>query len=336
MSGSRRARRRGRSPSSGSRSRARTRSCARRVPAIARSVKAKSACAGFAACTRANSGCTCTGVSSRATSTRLKRNRCHYRPGSKIFSIATTGCNWLCHPAGTSILMADGTNTPVEDIRPGDRLWSYNIDGGYQILPSVVTHVGERLDWIYQVRVGSRGSSLLEATADHPVLTQRGWVLVRNLAATDRILKVWYQNTSAWKASRAASIVTADFTCGVCGDTINGLSAWNRHRGECYTKDAVYTAEDRLNRSERMRARNPMRDPEIARRVSATSKARYEIDPTHGWHRNLARLDAWRHRHPSVGQERLYGILESMGIRFEREYRIQPDQRLRGSKKFYV
>ena len=260
----------------------------------------------------------------------------HYRPGSKIFSIATTGCNWLCHPAGTSILMADGTNTPVEDIRPGDRLWSYNIDGGYQILPSVVTHVGERLDWIYQVRVGSRGSSLLEATADHPVLTQRGWVLVRNLAATDRILKVWYQNTSAWKASRAASIVTADFTCGVCGDTINGLSAWNRHRGECYTKDAVYTAEDRLNRSERMRARNPMRDPEIARRALATSKARYEIDPTHGWHRNPQRLDAWRHRHPSKGQERLYSILDEMGIAHEKEFRIQPEIRLEGSKKFYV
>ena len=24
----------------------------------------------------------------------------HFMPGSKIFSIATTGCNWLCHPAG--------------------------------------------------------------------------------------------------------------------------------------------------------------------------------------------------------------------------------------------
>src|SRR5207249_11271999 len=89
-------------------------------------------------------------------------------------------------------------------------------------------------------------------------------------------------------------------------------------------------------RAEGMRARNPMRNPAVAARALATSKARYEIDPTHGWHRNLARLDAWRHRHPSVGQERLYGILESMGIRFEREYRIQPDQRLRGSKKFYV
>src|SRR3989440_4930686 len=134
----------------------------------------------------------------------------HYRPGSKIFSIATTGCNWLCHPAGTSILMADGAKREVDDIRPGDRLWSYNIDGGYQILPSVVTHVGERLDWIYKVRVGSRGSSSLQATAEHPVLTQRGWVLVRDLAQSDRVLKVWDQNTEAWKTTRAASIISAD------------------------------------------------------------------------------------------------------------------------------
>src|SRR3989449_7335549 len=69
----------------------------------------------------------------------------HYRPGSKIFSIATTGCNWLCHPAGTPILLHDGSTKPVEQIQHGDRLWSYNVDGGYQIVPSVVTHTGRRL-----------------------------------------------------------------------------------------------------------------------------------------------------------------------------------------------
>src|SRR5206468_12488001 len=117
-----------------------------------------------------------------------KRPVSHYPPGSKIFSTATTGCNWLCHPAGTSILMAYGTATPVEDIRPGDRLWSYNIDGGYQILPSVVTDVGEGLDWSYQVRVGAAGSGFLEATAQPAVRTQRGRVLGRNRAATRRDL----------------------------------------------------------------------------------------------------------------------------------------------------
>jgi len=260
----------------------------------------------------------------------------HYRPGSKIFSIATTGCNWLCHPAGTSILMADGSQRPIEFVRPGDRLWSYNVEGGYQILPSVVSHVGRRLDWIYRVQVGSRGSSELHATSEHPILTERGWVLTRNLVPDDRVLKVWYQNTIAWKKNRAVSISSADFTCGVCGTVINGLSAWNQHRGECYTHDAVFTAADRQARSERMRRNNPMKNPDVARRALAASKARYQVDPSHGWHRNLSRLEAWRHQHPSKGQERLYSILDRLNLDYEREFRIEPAIRLPGSKKFYV
>ncbi|HEV8595310.1 MAG TPA: hypothetical protein VGR51_07255, partial [Thermoplasmata archaeon] len=114
----------------------------------------------------------------------------HDRPGSKIFSIATTGCNWLCHPAGTPILMADGTKIPVEEIRIGDRLWSYNVDGGYQILPNIVTHIGHRQDRILRIRTGARGTGALEATPEHPVLTRRGWVLAKDLRRGDEILKV--------------------------------------------------------------------------------------------------------------------------------------------------
>ncbi len=260
----------------------------------------------------------------------------HYRPGSKIFSVATTGCNWLCHPAGTPILLADGTTKPVETVGPGDRVWSYNVDAGFQILPNVVTHVGRRLDWIWRVRTGTRGGGILEATAEHPVLTRRGWTLVQNLAAGDEILKVWYQNTSSWRSGRAETIASADFTCGVCGETVTGLAAWNRHRGLCYTKDAEYSEAERLARSERMQSRNPMKNPEIARRALATSRARYLADPTHGWHRNLERLELWRHRHPSGGEERLYSVLDSMGISYEKEYRIELDHRLANSRKYYV
>ncbi len=260
----------------------------------------------------------------------------HYRPGSKIFSIATTGCNWLCHPAGTPILMADGTKRPVEEIRIGDRLWSYNVDGGYQILPNIVTHVGHRQDRILQIKTGARGTGTLEATAEHPVLTRRGWVLAKDLRPGDEILKVWYQNTEMWRTNRAASLPSAEFACGVCGDSVVGLAAWNRHRGACYTKDAEFSEAERLARSERMRTRNPMSNPDVARRALATSRARYEVDLTHGWHRNLDRLADWRHRHPSKGEERLYEMLSEMRVAYEKEYRIHPELRLTGSKKFYV
>src|SRR6059036_949102 len=42
----------------------------------------------------------------------------HYRPGSKIFSIATTGCNWLCRYCflpGTQILTKQG-HVPIEQL----------------------------------------------------------------------------------------------------------------------------------------------------------------------------------------------------------------------------
>jgi len=79
-----------------------------------------------------------------------------------------------------------------------------------------------------------------------------------------------------------------------------------------------------------------MKNPEIARRALATSRARYLADPTHGWHRNLERLELWRHRHPSGGEERLYSVLDSMGISYEKEYRIELDHRLANSRKYYV
>lgn len=260
----------------------------------------------------------------------------HYRPGSKIFSIATTGCNWLCHPAGTQILLADGSTRLVEDVAPGDALWSYDVEGGYQIIPSIVTHVGSRLDWIYRVRVGSRGLSVVDATAEHPILTQRGWTVARDLRPGESVLKVWYQNSAAWKAHRPASIAAAEFTCGVCGGLLVGLAAWNRHRGACYTKGLELPEEERVRRAARMRERNPMRNPETAKRALARSKARYLTDPTHGWHRNIERLSEWRHRHPSEGQHRLYEILDRLGLVYEKEFRIEFEKRLKDSKKFYI
>src|SRR5436309_14413987 len=52
----------------------------------------------------------------------------HYMPGSKIFSIATTGCNWLCHSAGAEILLSNADKTRVGGLVRGDWLCSYDID----------------------------------------------------------------------------------------------------------------------------------------------------------------------------------------------------------------
>ena len=106
----------------------------------------------------------------------------HYRPGSKIFSIATTGCNWLCHPAGTRILMADGSTKPVEQVAAADILWSLSSSGLAR--PSIVSGQGSRRAPSFRVRFAGSGHDLL-ATAEHPVLTTVGWKTVAALAPGD-------------------------------------------------------------------------------------------------------------------------------------------------------
>src|SRR2546426_3605948 len=75
----------------------------------------------------------------------------HYRPGSKIFSVATNGCNWLCHPKGAKILMSDGKTKSVEELISGDILWSYQLQNEMKIVPNVVTHVGTRRARLWEI-----------------------------------------------------------------------------------------------------------------------------------------------------------------------------------------
>src|SRR5712691_7155135 len=110
----------------------------------------------------------------------------HYRPGSKIFSIATTGCNWLCHPAGTPIKMVDGDAKPVEEIRSGDVLESLG-NLGVKSVPSVVTAAGSRKAATFRIDTNGLREALF-ATAEHPILTPNGWTPVSMLRAGEKVL----------------------------------------------------------------------------------------------------------------------------------------------------
>ncbi len=112
----------------------------------------------------------------------------HYRPGSKIFSIATTGCNWLCHPAGSQVLSYDGDTRNVEDIRPGDALWSV-VDAARRPAPGIVTAVGQRNASAVRIAIRGRRHPLL-ATREHPILSRNGWISSGSLRSGDRVLAV--------------------------------------------------------------------------------------------------------------------------------------------------
>jgi len=260
----------------------------------------------------------------------------HYMPGSKIFSIATTGCNWLCHPAGAEILLSNGNKKPVEELLPGDSVWSYDVDQGMNIRPNVVTNTGSRLARIWDLKYGARGAGQLSLTAEHPVLTDSGWKSVEEVAPGEKILKVWYQNTKDWKRNRPGSIQRAVFNCTKCGESVKGIDNWNRHLGRCYTEGMVMSQKVREHHRQRMISDNPMKDPDVARRAIGLSKQRFLQDPCHGWHRNTERLRTWLHRHPSEGQKKLYKLLDEMGLEYDQEYRIQPELRRSDSRATYI
>ncbi len=260
----------------------------------------------------------------------------HYRPGSKIFSIATTGCSWLCHPAGTKVLLSNGTTKKVEDIQAGDSLWSYQVDNGMEIHPNVVTHTGIRSAGVLEVRYGNHSHGRLRLTSEHPVLTPDGWKKASELRVGDKLLRVWNQITESRIQKQKESIKPGTFVCGKCEESFQGIVEWNRHRGKCYTQGLEFSADRRASYSRRMKNSNPMKDPTIAARAISSSKQRFLVDQTDGWHRNVERLHKWLHAHPSKSQILLYGLLDELGLQYEKEYRIEVDSTIPSAKKTYI
>jgi len=103
----------------------------------------------------------------------------HYRPGSKIFSIATTGCNWLCRYCfvpGTSVLTDQGSR-PIESLfedgTPSDNPEVRSVEGRFAL-----THQGRwrrivtAFEHLYSgpmLELRLAGVDSIECTPDHRV-----------------------------------------------------------------------------------------------------------------------------------------------------------------------
>lgn len=95
------------------------------------------------------------------------------------------GCKY-CFPAGTKILMADGTEKVIERIRPGDRVMSFNPES-LDIEPAgVVEKYKRQEDRLIELEL--EDGTMLRLTEEHPVFTRTGWVLAGNLTDQDEVL----------------------------------------------------------------------------------------------------------------------------------------------------
>lgn len=95
-----------------------------------------------------------------------------------------------CVKKGTLILMADGSKLPIEDIKPKDKVLSYDTKKR-KFVPTMVEALviqerDLRLGWM---EVTIQDGRSIVCTTDHPFLTRnRGWVVASELTVEDDIL----------------------------------------------------------------------------------------------------------------------------------------------------
>ncbi len=111
----------------------------------------------------------------------------------------------MCMVGGTPVLMADGTEKPLRDIRPGDEIATYK-DGA--LSTSFVKHwINQGSDFCYEIRTIS--GRVVKANERHPFLVRRNgeleWVRLKNLVVGDKIV-------SARAPGKALSAPSTDAT----------------------------------------------------------------------------------------------------------------------------
>lgn len=103
----------------------------------------------------------------------------------KIVGKASVGhvCVFACFPAGTKINTAFGLKN-IEDIKAGDRVWSYDELTGETGLQEIVQTMVRESDHTVELYTKEE---IIETTAEHPFLTENGWKDAADLQTGDRI-----------------------------------------------------------------------------------------------------------------------------------------------------
>jgi len=111
------------------------------------------------------------------------------RAGADEESGAAGSCSWNSFTAGTPVLMADGSQKPIDQVRKGDRVLATDPDTGVTSVETVdqpIVHAGTHT----MVTVGLSDGSSITATDRHPFWddTEHAFVNAQDLRAGDRVL----------------------------------------------------------------------------------------------------------------------------------------------------
>lgn len=101
------------------------------------------------------------------------------------FKVVVAGRRWgKCLASGTLIQMADGSERPIESIRPGDTVLTVN-EETYQIEPKRVVAVAD--NGVRETLRVSTSSHSVVCTPNHPILANNSWVDAGKLKAGDLV-----------------------------------------------------------------------------------------------------------------------------------------------------
>lgn len=97
------------------------------------------------------------------------------------------GCAMACSycvASGTLVSTPQG-QIPVEQIQDGDVVFAYD-SSSEQLVEAVVSGIAERVvEEVLEIQIGQQ---VLRVTAEHPIMTRRGWVKAGDLTEDDEVL----------------------------------------------------------------------------------------------------------------------------------------------------
>lgn len=94
----------------------------------------------------------------------------------------------MCMTGDTPVLMSDGRETPLRDIKIGDEIATY--DKGKLSISTVRNHINNGADFVYKIKTTS--GKIVKANERHPFLVDDNgelkWIRLRNLNTTHKIV----------------------------------------------------------------------------------------------------------------------------------------------------
>jgi len=134
-----------------------------------------------------------------------------YRSCDFIAPSHANGCAMACVycvASGTLISTPQG-QIPIEQIQAGDKVFAY-YTSSKQVVTAISSNLASRnVDEVLEIHVGD---TMLRATAEHPVMTAKGWIRAEELAQGDEVLCLSKNNELTYSKITSIRTITQSTT----------------------------------------------------------------------------------------------------------------------------